>query len=110
MLLAFLNLLQAPSSLTGQSASQSAKKRDRPQQIPSLPMEIDIARVDSLISPNASGRVTFEAVSYPAQCLQNVTYHPGTLVKVMFRQGNTLIVDTWPDGPVSKGSKYLNQR
>ena len=62
-----------------------------------LPMRADVGRVERLVDQSTAGRVVLEAVSYPAKCVQDHRYEQGTLVQVLYRQGNTLIVDVLLD-------------
>lgn len=66
------------------------------QTIPLVPIESDYAKVVRTVSYRQIGkigRVSFQGVSWPALCIQESIYSPGTLVKVRYRRGNTLIVD-----------------
>ena len=54
----------------------------------------DLARVDRTVSQAAGGRVIWNAVSFPARCVSDRSFECGTTVRVLYRQGNTLLVDT----------------
>lgn len=67
--------------------------------IPEVPMELNLAEVERTVKRSrvgTVGRVVFQGVSWQAQCIQGIAYTPGTLVKVLYRRGNTLIVDALP--------------
>ena len=65
--------------------------------IPELHTQPDLAKVERTVSGNLSeqiGRVKFQGVSWQAACDQGLSHKPGTLVRVLYRNGNTLIVAT----------------
>ena len=67
--------------------------------IPEVPMDLNLAEVERTVKRSrvgTVGRVIFQGVSWQAQCIQDIAYKPGTLVKVLYRRGNTLIVDALP--------------
>ena len=61
--------------------------------LPEVPIETDVATVEYNRDQSRLLRVRFQGVSWRAKCLYNFPCEPGTLVKVAFRQGNTLIIE-----------------
>lgn len=92
-MLAFLKLYQ----FNQQPAEKTQKESIGT--IPGVPMDLDLAEVERTVKRSrvgTIGRVIYQGVSWQAQCIQDLAYAPGTLVKVLYRRGNTLIVDALP--------------
>ena len=53
----------------------------------------DLARVDRTVSQDTGGRVIWNAVSFPARCVSDRCFECGMTVRVLYRQGNLLLVD-----------------
>lgn len=62
-------------------------------EIPCVRIETNLATVKHTISQNEFGRVSFQGVSWRAVCHEDVICSPGTSVRVLYRQGNTLVVE-----------------
>ena len=86
-MLAFLN----PYKVTGRPLNKTLNGTTG--EIPCVPMEANLATVQRAVSHGTFGRVSFQGVSWRAKCLQNITCSPGASVKVLYRQGNTLMID-----------------
>lgn len=61
--------------------------------LPQVPVETDIATVEYDIDHSPFLRVRFQGVSWRARCNQSFSYELGMKVRVVCRQGNTLIIE-----------------
>ena len=89
-MLAFSKLYQFNERLTERA------QEDVRLTIPCMPMETDLATVERTVSHRRVGqigRVLFQGVSWQARCIRDLTCPPGFLVRVLYRKGNTLMVD-----------------
>jgi membrane protein implicated in regulation of membrane protease activity len=100
-MLAFLKLYQFKQQSVEKTPTKSIGS------IPLVPMELNLAEVERTVKRSrvgTIGRVVFQGVSWQAQCIQDCDYAPGTLVKVLYRRGNTLIVDAIPQSNVQQAA------
>ena len=62
-------------------------------EIPHVQVATNLATVKHAVSQSEFGRVSFQGVSWRAVCCHDITCPPGTLVRVLYRQGNTLVIE-----------------
>jgi len=61
--------------------------------LPQVPIETDVATVEYNIEHSPFLRVRFQGISWRARCHQSFPYELGMQVRVVCRQGNTLIIE-----------------
>lgn len=63
---------------------------------PALQTVNDIAIVIEDIEPHRLGRIKYQATYWFGRCEEGMTLVAGTQVKVIRREGNTWLVQSWP--------------
>lgn len=61
--------------------------------IPSVSENGMFAQVSDPVSQLCSGRVKFNGVLWRAKCIHDKVFESGVTVRVLYRQGNTLMID-----------------